>query len=177
MQPSLRIPTGEIQAYKNRYNAKALPKLAHITAAAKSQGYLTLNQLHELAQWKSGRRAELVKKNDGGFVREITEFAFKATHEYAKCGALVLLAGVQYPTASVVLHFCVNDNYPILDFRAIWSLGLQQPSAYTAAYWAEYVDVCRALAREHDITVRELDMALWQFSFEHQDPRMSVIKR
>jgi len=169
MQPALRIPADEIRAYKNRYDYQADPKLSHIKEAAKTQSYITRHQLHEIAQWKSKRRAALVNENDEAFVHEITEFAFRATHEHSRIGALILLAGVHYPTASVVLHFCVDDTYPILDFRAIWSLGLKQPSVYTPEYWVEYTDVCRSLAKEHGFTVRELDMALWQYSRENQD--------
>ena len=70
--------------------------------------------------------------------------------------------------SSVILHFCVDQSYPILDFRAIWSLGIKKPSQYTVAFWKEYVQICRAVAAKHRLTVRELDMALWQYSSEHQ---------
>lgn len=169
MHPALRIPANEICAYRDRYNYEADPKLFHVKEAAKTQRYITRRQLYEIALWKSKRRAALVNKNDEDFVREITEFSFRATHEHSKIGALVLLDGVHYPTASVVLHFCVDDTYPILDFRAIWSLGLTQPSVYTPDYWVEYTTICRSLAQEHGLTVRELDMALWQYSRENQD--------
>lgn len=168
MQPVLRIPIEQIRSYIERYDYEADPKLAHIREAAKVQGHLTRNQLHEVALWKSRRRAALVMDNEENFVREITEFAFRAKHEQSRIGSLVLLAGVQYPTASVVLHFCVDETYPILDFRAIWSLGLKQPTVYTPQYWINYTRVCRSLAAEHRLTVRQLDMALWQYSREHQ---------
>lgn len=29
--------------------------------------------------------------------------------------------------ASVILHFAYPDDYMILDFRAVWSLGIRQP--------------------------------------------------
>jgi|GEM_PF-4284513 len=63
--------------------------------------------------------------NPEEFVREITTFCFSAAYEESKIGSLILLKGVQYPTASVILHFCVSDTYPILDFRAVWSLGME----------------------------------------------------
>ena len=168
MRPKLRIPPQELRAYQQRYDYTADPKLDHIRPAAKSQGYITVAQLHELALWKSRRRAALAKANPEGFVREITAFSFTARHEHSRIGALILLKGVQYPTASVILHFCVDRTYPILDFRAIWSLGLEKPAVYTPDYWVQYVEVCRALAKKHELTVRELDMALWQYSREYQ---------
>jgi hypothetical protein len=168
MVPALRIPQQEVIAYRDRYDYTVDPKLDHVTIAAQTQGYLTRKQLHEIARWKSPRRAALVNENDEAFVREITSFAFRASFEQSRIGSLVLLSGVHYPTASVILHFCVDSSYPILDFRAIWSLGLKQPSVYTPEYWMEYTEVCRKLAASHGLSVRELDMALWQYSREHQ---------
>ncbi|MBL8529803.1 MAG: hypothetical protein JNL68_19145 [Burkholderiales bacterium] len=168
MQPALRIPFDEVAAYSRRYDYDADPKLAHIRVAAQNQGFLVRDQLHEVALWKSRRRAALVKENEESFVKEVTEFAFKAMHEHSRIGSLVLLSGVHYPTASVILHFCVDETYPILDFRAIWSLGLKQPSVYTPEYWVEYTSCCRSMAQQHGLSVRQFDMALWQYSKEHQ---------
>lgn len=164
----LRIPENLIRSYCEKYDYRADPILTHVAHAAKKQGFLTREQLHEIALWKSKRRAELTLDNDENFVREITGFAFSANNEHSRIGALSLLKGVQFPTASVILHFCVDRNYPILDFRAIWSLGIKKPSTYSAEYWCEYTKLCRSLAKKHNLTVRELDMALWQYSREHQ---------
>jgi hypothetical protein len=80
---------------------------------------------------------------------------------------------VSYPTASVILHFFHRDVYPILDFRALWSMGFDQPPQYTFEFWWEYVEATRnLLARAHrtlpSLSMRELDRALWQYSKERQ---------
>lgn len=168
MRHKLRIPPKELRSYQQRYDYNADSKLEPISSLAKSQGYLTVDQLYVLARWKSMRRAELARENPEAFVCEVTLFSFSANFEQSRIGSLVLLRGVQFPTASVILHFCVDSTYPILDFRAIWSLGLEKPSVYTHDYWVNYTGVCRKLADEHGLTVRELDMALWQFSKENQ---------
>ena len=168
MEHHLRIPPDELRKYAEQYDYGADPNLSHLEDAAKRQGHLTRDQLHELALWKSRRRARLVLANDESFVREVTAFAFSANHEYSRIGALSLLKGVQFPTASVVLHFCVDRSYPILDFRTIWSLGLDKPPFYTPEYWCAYTALCRSLSAEHGLTIRELDMALWQYSRTHQ---------
>jgi thermostable 8-oxoguanine DNA glycosylase len=167
MRSHLLIPPHQLRALIERYDPNLDPRLEDVSSAAKAQGYLTKEQLHQIAHWKSPRRAGLVLENPESFVREITAIAFAAKHEETRIGALVLLKGVRYPIASVILHFCVDRSYPILDFRAIESLGLQKPSAYSPAYWAEYTKECRALASNYSLTVRELDMALWQYSKEH----------
>ena len=165
----LQIPPRLLRRYQERYNVNADPKLDHLRDVSRHPGYLTVNQLYELCQWKSHRRPALARTNSAEFVREITAFAFKTPSEEARIAALTLLAGVSYPTASVILHFCVDDSYPILDWRALESLGFQKPPPYTPAFWLKYTAFCRALSSRHGLTVRQLDMALWQYSKDRKD--------
>jgi hypothetical protein len=55
----------------------------------------------------------------------------------------------------------------VLDVRALWSLGVEAPPAYTFEFWCEYVEACRALARGCRVPMRTLDRALWQYSREN----------
>jgi len=171
MKYKLRIPSKQVLKYRNLYTEGFEENLEPFRALARKQRHLTVDQLYEICRWKSPRRPDLAKKNDSQFVQEITHFAFSAKCEASRIGALTLLQGVQYPTASVILHFCVDPTYPILDFRAIWSLGIKQPSFYTASFWTEYVNICREVANKHGLAVRELDMALWKYSELHQPTR------
>lgn len=168
MKPNLRIPSKKLHYYVGRYSFEADPKIEHVRGLGHKPGYLTPEQLHDVCYWKSKRRAQLALSNAPEFVKEITSFAFHAKSEAARIGALTLLGGVSYPTASVVLHFCLDSSYPILDFRALWSLGIPKPAQYTPAFWEDYLGCCRRLAKQHGLTVRELDQALWQFSKEEQ---------
>ena len=79
----------------------------------------------------------------------------------------MLLDGVSWPTASAILHFAHRDPYPVLDYRAVWTVGVDSPW-YDYAFWAAYTAFCRALATAHGLTMRELDRALWQFSKDQQ---------
>jgi hypothetical protein len=73
--------------------------------------------------------------------------------------------------ASVILHWCHADRYPIIDYRALWSLSVeQQPAFYTFDFWWSYVVCCRQLAEEAGVDMRTLDRALWQYSKENQPP-------
>lgn len=63
----------------------------------------------------------------------------------------------------------VQFSYPILDFRALWSLGqTNTPSSYTFDFWWAYVEHARGLADEAGLRMRTLDRALWQYSKERQ---------
>ena len=78
-----------------------------------------------------------------------------------RIGALLALRGVQWPMASVILHFAFPDRYPILDVRAMNTVG--GSTLYTFERWLEYLELCRATAKTHGITMRTLDKALWAF--------------
>lgn len=67
------------------------------------------------------------------------------------------LRGVSWPTASVLLHFGHHDEYPILDYRALWWLGYDKPPPYTFEFWSAYVSFCRTLAKRLSVSVRTLD--------------------
>ena len=81
---------------------------------------------------------------------------------------LTCLTGVSWPTASVILHFFHPDPYPIMDFRALWSVSLKVPAQYTFEFWWEYVKFCRGIASRSRVDMRTLDRALWQYSKERQ---------
>lgn len=125
---------------------------------------MTLTQLARLARWKSPRSAPLIQRNDDAYVREITRFALTTTHERARIEALTLLSGVAWPTASVILHLYHPDRYPILDFRALWSVQAGPNPIYDFGFWTTYVKFCREQAAQANVDMRTLDRALWQYS-------------
>ena len=100
-------------------------------------------------------------------MQEVTRYALKT--EYDKGAAierLTILHGVGAATASVVLHFFHKKDYPILDFRALWSVSLIEDKKYNYSYalWSKYVEYCREQAADAGVCMRDLDRALWQFS-------------
>ena len=74
------------------------------------------------------------------------------------------------PTASTLLFFAFPDDYPILDVRALESLGAKPRSQYPITFWLDYLGVCRELASRHGVGVGTLDKALWQHSKERGKP-------
>ena len=80
---------------------------------------------------------------------------------------LISLEGVGVPVASALLHFAFPEIYPILDFRALHSLGdTRRRTQYSPAFWRDYVKRCQRLADRAGVTIRDLDKALWQDSRE-----------
>lgn len=141
----------------------------YLGPAAKARGYLRKHELVRLCYWKTPRTRARVARNLASFVEETTRLALSSRNEQVRIQVLTLLHGVSWPTASVILHFCHQEPYPIIDFRALWSLGVDHPPAfYSFDYWWRYVLCCRRLAEELGVSMRTLDRALWQYSKENQ---------
>lgn len=56
-------------------------------------------------------------------------------------------------------------RYTIIDFRALEALGSNR-TWHTVDSYLAYLAFCRALAHSQDVSLRELDRALWKWSEE-----------
>ena len=165
---NLRFPESEIHQWAERYKSGSTEvSFAEIRPMVREQGYLDKELLKRVARWKSPRRAGLIERNDDSYVKEITSWSFSGTNERARIRVLRLLDGVEWSTASAILHLFHKDPYPILDFRALWSVGLEH-YRYSSAFWLDYTHFCRDIASRNRVDMRTLDKALWQFSKENQ---------
>ena len=167
-QMQLKLSQNDISKYADRYDFSD-QDLVNIKPAILDRGYLTRDDLSKVAIWKAPRAAGHIKKNSSQYVEEITKFSLSANIERSKIESLTLLDGVAWPTASVILHFFNDNPYPILDFRALWSLGVDVPNQYNFVFWWNYTIFCRKLSKNYNISMRTLDKALWQFSKENQE--------
>ena len=165
----LRFRVSEVPYWAARYAYEDDTGVIAIGEAARRAGFYTRAQFLAVAEWKTERSKGRCRLNDEASVREVTGAALSARDERLRVGALTLLEGVGVPTASVLLHLAHPDPYPILDFRALWSLGVdRQPPYYPFALWWAYTSACRSLAEEAGVPMRTLDRALWQYSAENQ---------
>jgi hypothetical protein len=64
------------------------------------------------------------------------------------------------------LYVAFPQEYPILDVRALESLGVKGRSTYPLSFWLAYLEACRTIARQAGVSLRTLDKALWQRSKE-----------
>jgi len=167
----LRFDETQIEKIANRYEyPQEENDLIELKEIILKQGHITKEQLMRVAKWKSPRSAGHVKKNSNAYVEEVTAFAFSAVDERSRIETLTILDGVSWPTASVLLHLFHKERYPMLDFRAVWSVGLEVPNQYKYSFWFPYVTFCRNIADKNKVSMRILDRALWQYSKESQKP-------
>ena len=174
----LRFDRDEIAHWSARYGFPGDSVIeSEIGSYARTHGHMRREHLIGIGYWKSPRATKRCQSNDDEFVRAVTATAFSTPNERLKIEVLTLLCGVEWPTASVVLHFCSPDPYPILDFRALWSLSVDVPKAYDFEFWWAYTLFSRRLADKTGVTMRVLDRALWQFSKQHEPTTLvSVVK-
>jgi hypothetical protein len=119
-----------------------------------------------VCSWKTVRSRPKVAANTEAAVVDATGRALVAVDEETRIAALLELEGVGVPTASTLLYFAFPDDYPILDVRALESLGVRPRSTYPVSFWLDYLEACRRLARDAGVSIRTLDKALWQHSKE-----------
>lgn len=166
---TLKFDPIEIPQLASRFDySKDEAAILQIKPSLESKGFLSLEELQIICEWKTSRSRSRVAKNTSVDVEECTRVAFSTNSERLRIGALCLLEGVEYPTASVMLHFLHPDPYPILDYRALEALGVEKPAVYTFDFWNRYVAATREIARTQKVDMRTLDKALWQWS---KDPK------
>ena len=163
----LRFPAQQIDHWSERYEYDDQAAIA-VVPAAKQRGSLTKEEFLAVCHWKSPRTQPRCRTNSAEFIEHTTRCALSSASEQLRIEVLTLLRGVSWPTASVILHFFHSEQYPIVDFRALWSLNCDVPAQYEYPFWQEYTQYCRNLAKESGASMRKLDRALWQYSKEHQ---------
>jgi hypothetical protein len=165
----LRFPPEDIPHWAARFSFTGGDEIPErLGSVARRRGHLTKPEFLKLCRWKTPRSEPRCKLNSPALVREATHLALATTDEHLKIGILRVLHGVEWPTASVILHFCDRSPYPILDYRALWSLGFPKPPAYTYEFWHAYTAYTRDLSRRTGHSMRVVDRALWQYSKERQ---------
>jgi hypothetical protein len=169
----IRFPLADIPKWSARYSYAATDTRlgSEVRPAVQKRGYLTTSDFLEICYWKTPRSQSRCGNNSAAEIQVLTQLALATNEEPLKMELLRALNGVDWATASTLLHFCDERPYPILDYRALWSLGYPQPPHYTMTFWLSYLGYVRGLAHNTHHQIRTVDRALWQYSKEHQNPK------
>jgi hypothetical protein len=166
----LRFPIRDVPEWAARYAYRAADEhvIDAIAPAVRERGHFLRDEFLETYRWKTERTAAKAARYSEAEIADVTGVAFRQRDEKLRVCLLRALDGVDWPVASVLLHVGLSPEYPILDYRALWSLGSGQPSYYSFEFWWAYVECCRQLATAAGVSVRELDKALWAYSEANQ---------
>lgn len=150
------------------YQEREKNLIENVAPRTRELGFLTKSDFLLLCCWKSPRPKPHYLANSEDEIRLATQRAYSSASERERIESLDSLRGVSYPVASAILHMTHPDTYPILDYRALWTLGIDIAPKYDFDFWLTYTQYFRRLVTEWGIAPRELDRALWQFSRENQ---------
>lgn len=162
----LQFSAAEIEALAGRFPGADDAGFDATGGAVRARGYYTRSEFIRVCRWKTPRSAPRVAANSARMVSRSTASALATEDERARMQALLGLQGVGVPTASTLLYCVWPNRYPILDVRALESLGVKPRSVYPVGFWLEYLAACRALSARYGVDLRTLDKALWQHSKE-----------
>jgi hypothetical protein len=168
---ALQFPLEQVREHAARYSYDDDVEVLAVGRAARDRGYYTPNEFVTVCRWKTPRSGPLVDENSADTVVTQTKIALSSTaSERQRLAALRSLRGVEWATASVLLHLAYPERYPILDKRALHALGVRPRAAYSFRFWEAYVTTCLHLAERAGVDGRTLDQALWQWSKEQGVP-------
>ena len=166
---ALRFPESDIPKWAKKYNAAEDEAVMTLIPAIKRRGRLERDELLRIVEWKSPRPLPLARRNSESDVERVTAIALSSEcSEHVRAGVLQALMGVDVPVASVILHMCHDDVYPIFDFRAMWSLGYDREPTCSFRFWLKYVEFFRGLCMRTVLDKRTVDRGLWGYSKENQ---------
>jgi thermostable 8-oxoguanine DNA glycosylase len=148
-----------------------ISKLSHI----KQRAYFDKPEFLEMCSWKSPRPRHLYQSNSSADIRRVSIKLFAAECEKQKVELLTSLKGVGVPTASAILTLTDPQDYGVIDIR-VWQLLYQygavatRPSGvgFSTENWLEFLERLRYWARKFNVTVRDVERALFEHHKEHQ---------
>jgi len=132
-------------------------------------GCLTSEEFFAIVIWKSNRAKTIVRKGigkSGKTVSAITSEVSRAKTRKDKLEALRKIRGIGIPMASAILTVCYPDDFTLVDYRARTALKdyfgaeiMGNPTVNPSAYF-EYLDKCKELANENNLSLRNFDRIL-----------------
>jgi hypothetical protein len=166
-----RFPLTEVRDWIARFGDDGADRVIDaIAPAVRARGHFLREEFLDTYRWKTHRTVYLAEKYTDEQIADVTGVAFRQSDEKLRVCLLRALDGVNWPVASTLLYVGVSPDYPIIDFRALWSLHSAMPSVVSFDFWWAYVECCRHLAGAAGVTVRELDKALWAYAAANQPP-------
>ena len=143
-------------------------RLAAFGETYRDQGYLTRDQLYEIAYESSTRSAYHVRNNPAERCREVTRNVCEVEGGFSKIHLISGLRGFKAPTASCVLAALDGDRHAVVDTR-VWAslerLGYLdgRKETFDADDYVAMIGPIRELAAETGYAPVEVGYALFAY--------------
>ncbi|AFZ74017.1 hypothetical protein [Natronobacterium gregoryi] len=146
-------------------------RLAEFGETYREQGYLTRDQLYDIAYESSTRSAYHVEKNPEQRCRTVTANALAVEDDFSKIQLLTGLSGFKAPTASCVLTASDPDRHAVVDTRVWASLERLdylegRKESFDADDYVTMIHPIREIAAETGYSAAEVGYALFAYDDE-----------
>ncbi len=143
-------------------------RLADVGETYRSQGYLTRDQLYDIAYESSTRSAYHVEDNPAERCREVTENVRRVDGDFSKIQLLTGLRGFKAPTASCVLAALDGQRHAVVDTRVWASLERKgyldgRKESFDAADYVRMIDPIREIAAATGYDAVDVGYALFAY--------------
>lgn len=135
------------------------------------QGYLTRDQLYEVAYENSVRSAHHVRRNEDEHCMEVTRNALEVEGDFSKIALISSLKGFKAPTASCVLTALDPQRHAVVDTR-VWAslerLGYLEgrKESFDARDYCRMIDAIREVAGDTGFSTAEVGYALFAHDYD-----------
>ncbi|MFC7074878.1 hypothetical protein [Haloarcula halophila] len=148
--------------------------LEEVGKTYREQGYLTREQLYDVAYASSTRSAYHVENNPDQRCREVTENVVAVDGDFSKIQLVSGLRGFKAPTASAVLTALDPERHAVVDTRVWASLDRLdyldgRKERFDAADYVTMIEQIREIAAETGFRVDEVGYALFAADVEARE--------
>lgn len=171
------MDTETVEKYLDYYGKTQglLPeKLEEYREKFRGKGFLTQQDLYELAYESSTRSAHHVRKNSEERCRQVTSNLFKLKDDFSQIALIEALKGFKAPTASVILAVKDPEMHAVVDTR-VWAslerLGYLEgrKESFTSDDYVEMIEPIREISEETGFTTEEVGYALFAMDVDKRE--------
>ncbi len=157
----------------------------YVTANFARKNTLNAFDVYAIVTWKSNRSTSKVKDGlkKGNLTPEtLMKKVSDCVSDRERMMELNKVSGIGVPIASAILTVCYPKCFTILDYRAWDALLLfhfktnkkDKPIPNNIDdYFSIYLPACKAMAKKHNMKLRDLDKAMWGFSKRESITRLT----
>lgn len=156
-----RYPQEESRYEEEVEQLERLPK-------AFANGTWDWDDLEWIHQWKgNSRNLPTFRNAERSHTIELVEKAIQAPNITEKLELLTQMGGTGTVVASAFLLFLDPTEYTVIDKRGVKTLQRVgylheiDPTGVSIEDYLPYLECCRSLSNEYDVSLRKLDRAIW----------------
>lgn len=173
----IKIKIIDFEKYLNEYDQTTglyPEELMKIGEKYHSKGFLTKEELYQLAHLNSTRSSYHVKKNPVSRVKKVTEAAYQLDDDFCRLALFTSLMGIGIPTASAILSSLDSKKHCVIDTRVwatLYNLDYfeKEKESFKADDYIKIMEIVREIAAQSDFSTAEIGYALFAYDVANRE--------